>query len=66
MHGYAPSGEHLTILVRESDEVLDAFLILAGRKELLVAIRVATAEDTVVEILTAIRSLAAPAYEKDQ
>jgi hypothetical protein len=63
---YAPSSEHLTILVRESDEVLGAFLILAGRRELFVAIRLAIAKDAVVEILTAIRSLAAPACEKHQ
>ena len=28
---YGPSGEHLAVLVRHSDEVLNAFLVMAGR-----------------------------------
>jgi hypothetical protein len=62
---YAPSGEHLTILVRQSDEVLSAFLVLAGRKELLVAVKLALAEDAVLELLAAVRAFTDPAHEKD-
>lgn len=55
---YGPSGEHLTALVQHSDEVLIAFLALAGRQELMVAIKLAAAEQAIMEALIALRALA--------
>jgi hypothetical protein len=55
---YGPSGEHLAVLVRHSDEVLNAFLVMAGRQELMVALKLAAAEQAIVELLIAVRSLA--------
>jgi hypothetical protein len=55
---YGPSGEHLAVLVRYSDEVLNAFLVMAGRQELMVATKLAAAEQAVMELLAAVRSLA--------
>lgn len=46
-----PSGSHLAALARHSDEVLRAFLLLAGRQELLVANRLAGVRDGLFEIL---------------
>ncbi len=37
---YAPSGRHLVILAQHSDQVLNAVLSMAGRKDLLLAGRV--------------------------
>ncbi|MGB3446229.1 MAG: hypothetical protein WBA48_05985, partial [Xanthobacteraceae bacterium] len=55
---YGPSGEHLAVLVRHSDEVLNAFLVMAGRQELMVAIKLAAAEQAIMDLLMAVRSLA--------
>jgi hypothetical protein len=55
---YGPSGEHLAVLVRHSDEVLNAFLVMAGRQELMVAIKLAAAEQAIMDMLMAVRSLA--------
>lgn len=55
---YGPSGEHLAALVQHSDEVLIAFLALAGRQELMVAIKLAAAEQAIMEVLIALRALA--------
>lgn len=55
---YGPSGEHLTVLVRHSDEVLNTFLAMAGRQDLMVAIKLAAAEQAIMELLIAVRSLA--------
>jgi len=55
---YGPSGEHLAVLVRHSDEVLNAFLVMAGRQDLMVATKLAAAEQAVMELLAAVRSLA--------
>lgn len=52
-----PSGQHLVELVRHSDAVLEAFLILAGRERLLTAKLLVDAKDTLVEILERIRQL---------
>lgn len=54
---YAPSAEHLAALVQHSDEVLIAFLALAGRRELMVTIKLAEAERTIMEALIALRAL---------
>jgi hypothetical protein len=48
------------VLVQHSDEVLKVFLMMAGREDLLVAIKLAAAEKAIEELVTAIRSLTAP------
>lgn len=52
-----PSGSHLIALARHSDEVLSTFLAMAGREDLMVAIRLAAAEQAVEELLKAVRQL---------
>ncbi len=58
---YGPSGEHLALLVRHSDEVLNVFLLMAGRQDLMVAMKLAAAEQAIVELLVAVRRLAGDA-----
>ncbi|MEZ6012131.1 MAG: hypothetical protein R3C08_09715 [Hyphomonas sp.] len=55
---YGPSGEHLVGLVRHSDEVLEAFLSMAERQNLLVTTKLVTIEHAILELLTDIRRLA--------
>jgi hypothetical protein len=55
---YGPRGEHLVVLARHSNEVLDAFLEMAGREDLMVALKLGAAEHAIVELLAAVRSLA--------
>ncbi|CAM4239488.1 hypothetical protein [Palleronia rufa] len=54
---YGPSGAHLAALARHSDEVLATFLAMAGREDLMVAIKLAAAEQAVEELLEAVRQL---------
>lgn len=54
---YGPSGTHLIALTRHSDEVLGTFLSMAGREDLLVAIKLAAAEDAIADLLDAVRQL---------
>lgn len=54
---YGPSGEHLVALARHSDEVLGAFLTMAGREDLLVATKLVAAEQAITELLIAVRRL---------
>ena len=54
---YGPSGAHLIALARHSDEVLSTFLAMAGREDLMVAIKLAAAEEAVEELLEAVRQL---------
>ena len=54
---YGPSGEHLVALARHSDEVLGTFLSMAGREDLMVAIKLAVAEKAIKELLEAVRRL---------
>ena len=54
---YGPSGEHLAALARHSDEVLGTFLAMAGREELMVAIKLVAAERAIAELLDAVRRL---------
>ena len=54
---YGPSGEHLAALVRHSDEVLNAFLVMSGRQDLMVAMKLAAAEQAIIELLMAVQSL---------
>lgn len=56
---YGPSGEHLVSLTRHSDEVLGTFLALAGRQDLMVAVKLATAERAIEDLLIAVRQLGA-------
>ena len=56
---YGPSGEHLFSLVRHSDEALETFLALAGRQDLMVAVKLAAAEQAIEDLLTAVRQLGA-------
>lgn len=54
---YGPSGEHLVALARNSNEVLDAFLVMAGRRDLVVVAKLAEAEQVLTDLLSAVRSL---------
>ena len=54
---YGPSGTHLIALARHSDEVLGTFLALAGREDLMVAIKLAAAEEAIADLLDAVRQL---------
>lgn len=54
---YGPSGEHLAVLVRHSDEVLNAFLVMAGRQDLMAATKLAAAEQAIMDLLIAVRGL---------
>ena len=56
---YGPSGAHLIALARNSDEVLGTFLAMAGREDLMVAIKLATAEEAIADLLDAVRQLGA-------
>ncbi|WP_050526553.1 hypothetical protein [Pseudorhodobacter aquimaris] len=54
---YGPSGAHLIALARHSVEVLGTFLAMAGREDLMVAIKLAAAEDAISDLLDAVRQL---------
>jgi hypothetical protein len=54
---HGPSGEHLAVLVRQSDEVLSTFLIMAGRQDLMAVVKLAAAEKAIMDLLEAVRSL---------
>jgi hypothetical protein len=56
---YGPSGKHLVDLIRHSDDVLETFLQMAGRQDLMVAMKLATAEHAIAELLVAVRRLSA-------
>ncbi len=54
-----PNGENLVGLVRHSDEVLEAFLLMAGREDILAGKRLVIARDKLVEMLEIIDQLQA-------
>ena len=54
---YGPSGAHLAVLVQRSDEVLTTFLVMAGRQDLMAAVKLAAAEEAIIELLAAVRSI---------
>ena len=54
---YGPRGAHLIALARHSDEVLATFLAMAGRENLMVAIKLVAAEEAIAELLVAVRQL---------
>jgi hypothetical protein len=60
---YGPSGEHLVALARHSDEVLRAFLAMAGREDLLVVSKLVAAEQAITELLIAVRRLSGDAED---
>jgi hypothetical protein len=51
-----PSGEHLIALMHHSDEALEAVLRLAGREQVLVAMKVFDARDKLIEALELLRA----------
>ena len=51
-----PSGEHLIALMHHSDEVLEAVLRLAGREQVLLAVKVFDARDKLIEALELLRA----------
>lgn len=53
----APNGENLVELARHSDEVLEAFLLMAGRREILSAKKLVNARGKLVEMLELISQL---------
>lgn len=54
---YGPSGKHLVALARNSDEVLNTFLAMVGRPDLVAAAKLDAAEQAISELLSAVRSL---------
>jgi hypothetical protein len=46
-----PNGENLIELVRHSDEVLEAFLLMSGREEILTAKKLVDARSILVEMV---------------
>lgn len=54
---YGPSGVHLAALMRHSDDVLEAFLVMSGREHLLVGTKLASAEEAILDFLAAVRRL---------
>lgn len=55
----APSSENLVELVHHSDEVLEAFLLIAGRHEILTMKKLLGARDTLVQMISLIDKLVA-------
>ena len=54
---YGPSGEHLVAPARHSDEVLGMFFAMGGREELMMAVKLAAAEQAIEELLATVRRL---------
>ncbi len=54
-----PNGENLVELVRHSDEVLEAFLLMAGREDIMAGKLLIDAGDKLVEMLEIINQLQA-------
>jgi hypothetical protein len=52
-----PNGEHLLALVRHSDEVLEVFLRLSRREEILVAKKLLEGRDKLAQMLELIQTL---------
>lgn len=58
-----PSGAHLIVLAGNSEEVLEAFLVLAGHRQVLTAKKLVDARNKLAELLEQINSLAGVAVE---
>ena len=54
-----PSGEHFVAIVRHSDAVCEAVMLLAGRNEVAAAKRLVDARDTLVAMLEIIVDMTA-------
>lgn len=54
-----PRGEHMIALVRHSDEILDVFLRMAGRRNIIAATKLADARTKLAEALEFIEMLLA-------
>lgn len=54
---YGPSGVHLAALARHSDDVLEAFLVMSGREQLLIGTKLVSAEEAILDLLAAVRRL---------
>ena len=52
-----PNGEFLIALCRHSDQVLETFLLLAGRKDHIKARKIIQAKKTLIEIMSLIQQL---------
>jgi hypothetical protein len=52
-----PTGKHLVDLIRISDEVLEAVLIMSGRHELVVAKKFADSKQALIKMLELLREL---------
>ena len=60
-----PNGKNLVELVRHSDEVLEALLLMAGREDILAGKLLVDARDTLVEMLEIIDQLLAGSSPAD-
>jgi len=60
---YAPCGRHLVVLAQHSDQVLNAILSMAGRRDLLLARKVEDLRQKVFELAAIIGE--PPAYDPD-
>jgi len=47
---YAPCGRHLVVLAQHSDQVLNTILLMAGRENLLVALKIEDLKQKVLEL----------------
>lgn len=56
----APNGENLIELVYHSDEVLEAFLLMAGHHEIMAMRKLINARDTLVQMIKLIDELVTP------
>lgn len=56
---YGPSGEHLLVLARHCDEVLDAMIVIMDRRELLVGHKISDMERRIRELAEALGRLKA-------
>jgi len=61
----APNGENLVMLMRHSDEVLEALLLMAGRKDILTAKLLIDARGKLAEIVKIIDEVQADQAERN-
>ncbi|CAN7157774.1 hypothetical protein LJR231_000143 [Phyllobacterium sp. LjRoot231] len=52
---YGPSGEHLVSLAHHCDEVMEVLILLAGREQLLIGVRLQDLEERLVSALHLVR-----------
>lgn len=61
-----PTGQHLVDLVRNSDEVLEAVLLMSGRRELVVAKKFADTKQVLLKMLKLIGDLQPASQQMSQ